>query len=105
ARVGLTLDESGLSLAEILVAMVVFTVGALGLAAGIPLGMNRVTDSAASSRGSTLAAERCEDLLARPYDDEDLDPGTHDDDASPYDGIYDVRWRVRANNPLTARKR
>ena len=97
--------ESGLTLAEVLVAMVVFTVGALGLGAVIPMGMNRVTDSASDTRASALAANRCENILETPYDDPDLDPGTHVDPANPYEGLYNIEWTVEENQPLDACKR
>jgi Tfp pilus assembly protein PilV len=97
--------ESGLSLAEVLVALVVFTIGALGLAGVIPLGMNRVTDSNSDTVASTLAAERCEALLATPYDDETLDAGDHTDPGNPYEGHYNVSWTVEVDEPRPECKR
>jgi len=89
----------------VLVAVVVFTVGALGLGAVIPMGVNRVSDSASDTRASALAASRCETILETPYDDPDLDPGNHVDPANPYEGLYNVEWNVEDNQPLTACKR
>jgi type IV pilus modification protein PilV len=97
--------ERGISMVEVLIAVLVFTVGALGLAAVVPIGLNKVTDSAADTRASELASDRCEQLLATPYADETLDAGAHEDDANPHDGLYDVAWNVEEDQPRAGCKR
>jgi type IV pilus modification protein PilV len=97
--------EAGLTLIEVLVAVVVFTVGALALVALVPTGMKKVTNSEADTRASALAAERCEQLLITPYDHSDLDAGNHQDDTNPHDGLYDVLWTVEEDQPVTECKR
>ncbi|MBI5709081.1 MAG: prepilin-type N-terminal cleavage/methylation domain-containing protein [Candidatus Eisenbacteria bacterium] len=96
---------AGFTLIELSVAIVVFAVGALALAALIPLGSNRQTQGGELTRASSLAARCCETLLTTPYDDPDLDPGTHDDLANPYLRRYYVHWSVEADQPITACKR
>lgn len=96
---------AGFTLIELTVAMVVFAVGALALAALIPLGSNRQGQGGQFTRASSLAARACETLLTTPYDDPDLDPGAHDDPANPYLGRYHVHWSVEADQPIAACKR
>lgn len=97
--------EAGLTLIEVLVAVVVFTVGALALVALVPTGMKKVTSSESDTRASALAAERSEQLLITPFDDPDLDSGAHTSDQNPHDGKYDVKWSVEDNQPVTECKR
>jgi len=70
-------NELGFTLIEILIAMVIFTVGILAVA-----GMQGTTVSNNSkSRGTTdisaCATERIEELIRLPWDDADLAAGTH----------------------------
>jgi type IV pilus modification protein PilV len=97
--------ESGITLIEVLVAILVFTIGVLGLASVVPMGMKRVTTSAGDTRASELASERCEQILTTPYDDPDLDAGTHNDPGNPRDGRYNISWSVEVDQPLTSCKR
>jgi prepilin-type N-terminal cleavage/methylation domain-containing protein len=98
-------DSRGFTLIEVLVALIVFAVGALALAVCIPLGTNKIGKAGQQTRASTLASERAEALLMTPYGHGDLTAGTHDDPANPQDGIYYVRWVVEDNQPITRCKR
>ena len=53
-------NEAGLTLVEILIAIMIFAIGVLGIAIVFPQGMNRVTDATGDTRASELASERCE---------------------------------------------
>jgi type IV pilus modification protein PilV len=97
--------EAGITLIEVLVAVVVITVGVLALGAVIPTGIHRVTDSESETRASALGSERSEQLLITPYDHEDLDAGAHADDANPHDGLFNVLWNVEVDQPVTDCKR
>lgn len=97
--------EAGVTLIEVVVAVVVITVGVLALGAAIPTGIHKVTDSESETRGSGLASERSEKLLITPYDHEDLDAGAHTDDTNPHDGLYNVAWNVEVDQPVTDCKR
>lgn len=97
--------ESGISLIEVMVAVVVITVGILALGAAIPTGIHKVTDSESDTRASAFGSERCEQLLITPYDHEDLAAGPHEDDQNPHNGLYDVLWSVEDNQPVTDCKR
>jgi prepilin-type N-terminal cleavage/methylation domain-containing protein len=97
--------SAGFTLMEVMVALIIFSVGLLGLASVLPLGINRVTDSASDTRASELAAERAEKVITSPYDDPDNDAGDHTDPHNPRDGVYNVSWSVEVNQPITSCKR
>ena len=97
--------ESGISLVEVMVAVIVITVGILALGAVIPTGVNRVTDSESETKASALCSDRCEALLITPYDDEDLDVGAHTFGGNPVNGLYDVEWTVEVDQPVPDCKR
>lgn len=98
-------SRAGFSLVEVLIALFVFAIGVLGLAMVIPAGTNRVGKAGQQTRASQLAAMRAEQLLTTPYDDSDLDAGTHTDSANPHDGRYYLQWNVTENSPITACKK
>jgi prepilin-type N-terminal cleavage/methylation domain-containing protein len=95
----------GFTLVEVMVALMVFAIGALALAAVVPLGTRKVTQAGRQSRASQLAAQGAEELLGTPYGDPLLGSGTHDDAANPHEGTYFVRWVVEDGQPIPACKR
>lgn len=96
---------AGFSLVEVLIALIVFAIGVLGLAMVIPAGTKRVSKAGQQTRASQLAAMRAEQLLTTPYDDSDLSAGTHTDGANPHDGRYYIQWNVTDNSPIASCKR
>ncbi|MGH2359200.1 MAG: type IV pilus modification PilV family protein [bacterium] len=97
--------ERGFTLIEALIALMVFSIGVLALAAVVPYGTNRVGKATGQTRSGELATERAEILLSTPYDDGDLTAGWHNDTANPYQVLYHVRWNVEDNQPITSCKR
>lgn len=96
---------AGFGLIELLVALAVLSIGIISLAVVVPLGLNRVGDAGQHTRASELASQCAEQLLATPYQDEDLDPGPHVDPESPQAGVYHVKWSVENDQPIAACKR
>lgn len=96
---------SGFSLIEVMIALIVFSIGVLGLAALIPLGTSRIGKAGNQTRASALAAQRSEDLLTTPYGDGDLTDGTHTDAGNPFSGRYYVKWVVEDDQPIVSTKR
>jgi prepilin-type N-terminal cleavage/methylation domain-containing protein len=97
--------ESGFTLIESMMALVVLAVGILALVTLIPLGTKKISTSASRTRASELAAAKAEKLLATPYADPDLDPGSHSDEENPFDTQYYVSWSVEDNQPIASCKR
>ena len=96
---------AGFALIELMIALVVLSVGILVLAGLMPLGTKKMASSAARTRASELAATCAERLLSTPYADDDLTAGTHTDAANPYPGNFYVSWVVEDDQPITACKR
>ncbi len=90
---------------EILVALIVIAIGVFSLTALIPAGTRTNSKAGQQTRGSELASVTMERLLSTPYNDPDLDPGTHTDPNNPYPGNYYVSWTVDADQPITKCKR
>ena len=90
---------------EILVALIVIGIGVFSLTALIPAGTRSNTKAGQQTRGSELASVTMEKLLSTPYNDPDLDVGTHDDPNNPYPGNYYVSWTVELDQPITKCKR
>ncbi len=97
--------QRGFTLIEAMVALVVFSIGVLGLAALAPVGSRAVTNAGRQTRASELCSNAAERLLALPYDDADLTAGAHNDPANPYPGRYWVSWNVEDDQPLANSKR
>jgi type IV pilus modification protein PilV len=96
---------AGFTLVEVLVALMVFVVGVLSIAAMMPSGSQSVNRSGDQTRASELASSCAERLLSTTFTDADLTTGTHLDPASPYDGKYYVGWSVEDNQPMPQCKR
>ena len=97
--------QAGFTLVEVLVALMVFVIGILSIAAMMPTGSQSVNRSGDQTRGSELASACAERLLSTSYTDATLTPGTHFDPANPYDGRYYVSWSVLDNQPMVQCKR
>lgn len=87
---------NGFTLIEVLIAIAVFSIGTLTI---ISLQISSIRTNL-SSRGSTEAAswavDRMEKLMTLPFDDSDIDDGTHQAQSS--DSRYDIDWTVIDND-------
>jgi prepilin-type N-terminal cleavage/methylation domain-containing protein len=96
--------EKGFTLTEALVAMIIFSLGLLGLERMHIAAIQVNTIASRLTQGTTLAQDRAEQLLALPYNDPALadttDPGifTSYTDPNPSQG-YTIRWEVDADAP------
>jgi prepilin-type N-terminal cleavage/methylation domain-containing protein len=98
-------NQAGFTLLEILVAVLVFTIGALALAFAMSRGVGSVSESGQHTRASAIASQRTENLLAASHSDPLLTPGSHSDPNNPYPGNYFSDWTVEDNQPITGCKR
>jgi type IV pilus modification protein PilV len=97
--------SEGFTLVEVLVALMVFVVGVLSIAAMMPTGSQSVNRSGDQTRASELASACAERLLSTSYTDADLTSGVHLDTANPHDGKYYVGWSVQNDQPMPLCKR
>ena len=97
--------EKGLSLIEVLVAMVVLSLGLLGLERVHIAAIQANTIASRLTQGTTLAQDRAEQLMALPYDHAKLVNTTVDSntDISIPEG-YTISWKVDTNVPSTGIK-
>jgi len=92
-------NEKGLTLPEVLVAMVVLSLGLLALA---KMQITATQVNAASGRltqGTAIAQDKVEQLMALPYDDAKLDDQTPVGEVTTYTETrpaqgYTITWRV-----------
>ncbi len=86
--------EPGFSLIEIMVAVVVFSIGVLGLAALFPLAIKNVNQGAMLTRATQHAQSKMEDLM-------DAGIGELDSGADTLSGRFFRTWQV-ASDSLTS---
>src|SRR5262245_7651701 len=97
--IAMVATEKGFTLSEVLVAMVVLSIGLLGLESMHIAAIQANTIASRLTQGTTLAQDRAEQLMALPYNDPDLTdtngPGifTPHTDPNPPQG-YTIRWEV-----------
>jgi len=97
--------RNGFALIEVLIAMVIFTVGILALAG---LQVTTISGNAAArmqTEATAIGAKIVERLRSLPFDHEDLLPAIHPH-SLPASGSrpYAVNWTVRADTPVNGTK-
>jgi prepilin-type N-terminal cleavage/methylation domain-containing protein len=98
-------DRKGFALIEVLMAMVIFTVGILALAG---LQITTINSNAAAwmqTEATAIGARIVERLRSLPFDHEDLLPTVHPH-SMPASGSwpYTVSWTLRADIPVKGTK-
>ena len=96
----LSLNDKGFSLLEVLVAVVIFAVGILAMAALQLTAIKGNHFSNNLTEATTIAQEKLEELIQTDYSlsnaGEPLAPGNH----SETQGIYTIDWTVQDNTPI-----
>ena len=96
--------DEGFTLIEVLIAISIFAVGLLAVAA-MQTSAIRVNSTAGQlSRLNTLGIDKLEELMGLAYTDPLLDPvgNTHQDSAPP--AGFTVNWNITNNSPTTNTK-
>jgi prepilin-type N-terminal cleavage/methylation domain-containing protein len=116
-------NDHGFSIIEVLVALAIFTIGILGVAAMQLASVKGNTSGRGVTDITTWAADKIEDLISLPYSDPLLTAGTHslatdlsfetDGIDNNFDGLIDetgengpltVSWFVTDDTPVNATK-
>lgn len=98
-------DQSGFTLVEIMIALLVFGVGIVGLANAFPNGIRTREKARRMSVATFLAKEQVERLRSLSFNHADLAAGAHTEPAGAGRTGYNRRWDVMDNNPLPGMKR
>lgn len=116
AKTGKTKEEKGFTLLEVLVAIVLLTVGLLGVAAMQAMAIKGNAFAGGVTEATTLAGDRMEYLMTLPYDDLDVEDTDGDGTAGLDDATagtadqnrtynnengmqYDLYWNTVRNAP------
>ena len=109
----------GYTLIEILMAMAIFSIGILAVYAMQIMAVKENSVGRDVTEKATWAMDRIEELIALPYDDTDLDAGSHDPaqdsdgidnnnngqiDESGETGFIGISWNVQEDTPLQGTK-
>jgi prepilin-type N-terminal cleavage/methylation domain-containing protein len=97
--------DGGFTLVEIMIALLVFGVGIVGLANAFPNGMRTREKARRMSVATFLAKEEVERLRSLSFNHADLAGGAHTEPAAAGRTGYNRRWNVVDNNPLPGMKR
>jgi type IV pilus assembly protein PilV len=92
--------ERGFSLVELLFAMILLSIGLLGVASVFPLGTRFVSAGKITSTAVALAGEKMEELQSMPANSLSLNEGTYSDDVAP----YTRSWTITDDTPMTGMK-
>ena len=91
----------GFTLAEVLIAMAIFSVGILAVGAMQINSANTNTGARIHTEESTWVVDQIERLTALDYDNADLTDGDH----AVVQGPYTVSWTVTDDSPVAGAKR
>ncbi len=91
----------GFTLLDLMITMVVLAVGVLALGQLMPAGSRSLSRSRSVTTGTTLAAQKLEDLKALAWTNSSLAAGTHSDTS----GKYTRTWVITDNTPLAGTRK
>ncbi len=92
-RIRFNKNIAGFTLLELMIALVILSIGILGIATMQTSSVGGNSAAKATTEGSTWAMDRIERLMNLPYDHLDLTVGAHPPEPSP-DGVYTINWTV-----------
>ena len=119
---GLKDNHQGFSLIEVLIAISIFSIGILAIASMQSTSIDNSSSAMMQTEMSAWAADRIETLIALPYSDAALDPGTYGSAVSQstdgidndWDGNIDeigeagtlntITWTIQEDTPINNTK-
>jgi prepilin-type N-terminal cleavage/methylation domain-containing protein len=98
-------SQKGMSLIEIMVALVVFGIGITMAIKMLPESNSISSRSRNITTATNLASEKLEELMGFSYNYVDLSAGTHNDPDNPINTHYRRSWDVIVDSPVQGMKR
>ena len=99
---GRPIGEGGFTLLEVIVAVSILTFGLLAVASMQLTAIHGNYNASNITEATTVAQDRLEDLIGRPYGDPLLNPGSGlSDPTPPSPPGYTITYDVVDNNPIT----
>ena len=103
------MNEQGFSLIEVLIAISIFSIGILAIASMQTTSIDSSSSAMVQTEVASWASDRIETLMALPYDDAALEPGTYGSAVSTatdgidndWDGIIDEIGETGTRNTIT----
>ncbi|MBI4841651.1 MAG: prepilin-type N-terminal cleavage/methylation domain-containing protein [candidate division NC10 bacterium] len=98
---------AGLTLVEVLVGLLILTVGLLAISAMVPTAYSNFSSSGSDTLALAFAQQRLDQLRALPYNDSSLSAGTYTDSGgnAPGDSNYTRSYQVEVDTPVAGVKR
>jgi len=97
-------NNSGISLVEILVAMMILGIGLTMVMRMLPESNAATTRSRNVSKATNLAQEKIEQLMSTSFNNADLANGSHTDPDNPIERHFNRSWTVQDDNPYSGMK-
>ena len=94
-------NEHGFTFIEVVIAMAIFSIGILGVAAMQTTAAGGNSSARRVTNIANVAADHVERLISLPYNHNDLDNGNHD---IPDATEYSVSWTVTDDTPVSGTK-
>lgn len=98
-------SNAGLSLVEILVALIILGFGVTMVMRMLPDSNAATTRARNMTKATNLAQEKLEQLMSIPFDGADLTAGVHPDPTNPINSHFNRSWTVQDDNPFADMKR
>lgn len=95
AKNGIIITNDGFTILEVVMAVSIFAIGILGVAALQTAAIKTISSSNYMTTGTTNAQDKVEELMELSFSDADLSIGDHTEQNPP--SGYTITWNVAAN--------
>jgi len=97
-------NQEGASVVEIMVAVLIFSIGLVAAMRMLPQSSAHTTHSRNRTIAVNIAQEKIEELMAEGYEQADLAAGDHDDPDNPISNHFNRTWTVTDDTPIADMK-
>ena len=98
-------SKDGISLVEIMVAMIILGFGITMVMRMLPESNSATTQARNITKATNFAQEKIEQLINTPFSDANLAHGSHTDPENPIQQHFNRSWTVQDDNPYAGMKR